>query len=159
MALAVVETETRLPYQPADLCKLVGDVRAYPRFIPWLKSIRVVEEKRIGEGWEGLAEAEVGWRAIAETFATHVRCSPEEGAVEVKLARGPFRRLENRWRFEHAPQGARIKFWIAYEFKNPLLQALAAANRDHAARRILSAFEAEAHRRFGASAPNPSSGE
>lgn len=150
MSVATVETSRTLPYAPDDLCRLVGDVRAYPAFIPWLRSIRVTEERPYGSGWEGAAEAAVGWRGLSEKFATTVRCDPERGEVDVGLLRGPFKSLRNRWRFSPAPNGgAHVKFWIAYEFKNPVLQALAAANREHAAARILAAFEGEAKRRFG----------
>lgn len=150
MAATVVEAERRLPYPAKDLCVLVGDVRAYPSFIPWLKSLRVTQENRIGEGWRGVAEAIVGWRAITEKFATRVRCEPETGEVDVSLVRGPLKTLENRWRFVDAPDGAHIRFSIAYEFKNPVLQKLVAANRETITNRILAAFEGEAHKRFKA---------
>ena len=141
----------RLPYAPADLCKLVGDVRSYPRFIPWLRGIRVLEEKPRGQGWEGVAEAAVGWRGLSEKFSTKVMCAPETGDLEVSLVRGPFKVLSNRWRFDADKDGgALVRFWIAYEFKNPFLQTIAAANRDYAAKRILEAFTGEAHRRLGA---------
>src|SRR5262245_42196146 len=128
MSAMIVETERRLPYDPEALCRLVGDVRAYPAFIPWLKHIRILQELRRGEGWEGVAEASVGWRGINERFATKVLCSPETGTVEVTLVRGPFKTLHNRWRFAKLEEGgALVRFWIAYEFKNPILQAIAAA--------------------------------
>lgn len=150
MSATVVEAERRLPYPAKDICMLVGDVRAYPSFIPWLKSLRVTQEERIGEGWRGVADAVVGWRAITERFATRVRCEPETGEVDVSLVRGPLKTLENRWRFTDAPDGTHIRFSIAYEFKNPILQRLVAANREAIANRILAAFEAEAHKRFKA---------
>ncbi len=49
MSRTSLEAERILPYAPADLCRLVGDVRAYPEFIPWLQRLRVIkEEKRDG---------------------------------------------------------------------------------------------------------------
>jgi coenzyme Q-binding protein COQ10 len=147
MALAVVDAERRLPYAPDDLCALVADVRSYPRFIPWLQKLDIVSERREGETWIALARAEVGWRAIAEHFTTEVRVQPRR--VDVALVDGPFRRLENRWRFASAPGGgALVQFHVAYEFRNPLLQAIATLNRDIAAQRIMAAFEGEAKRRL-----------
>jgi coenzyme Q-binding protein COQ10 len=154
MAQAILEAERLLPYAAADLCKLVGDVRNYPDFIPWLQRLHVIEETpRPDGGWEGVAEATVGWHALTERFSTRVRCAPEEGAVDVELVKGPFKSLVNRWRFKDAPQGAQVRFWIAYEFKNPVLQGLLKFHREHAARRIMRAFEEEAGRRLGAPAP------
>ncbi|MBL8531903.1 MAG: type II toxin-antitoxin system RatA family toxin [Hyphomonadaceae bacterium] len=150
MSRTTIQAERILPYRPDDLCRMVGDVRAYPQFIPWLQSLRVrSEEPREQGGWEGVAEAVVGWKAIRERFATKVRCEPAKGEVDVALVSGPFHALDNRWRFAAHERGAQVKFWISYQFKNPLLQAAVAANRDNVAARIMGAFEREAKRRFG----------
>ena len=149
-ARTTITAERVLPYLPADLCRLVGDVREYPRFIPYLLSLRVVkEEPRDLGGWDGVAEAIVGWKAIRERFSTAVRCEPAKGEVEVSLVSGPFHALENRWRFEACGAGAQVRFWISYQFKNPVLNAVLSANKDRVAARIMGAFEKEAHRRLG----------
>lgn len=149
MSATRIEAERILPYDAGDLCRLVGDVREYPKFIPWLKSLRVIrEEPREQGGWEGVATAIVGWKAITERFSTSVRCEPAKGEVEVALVSGPFHALDNRWRFDPHQDGARVRFCIAYQFKNPVLQAVVAANKDKVAGRIMAAFEREAHRRL-----------
>lgn len=150
MSRTTLQAERILPYAPADLCRLVGDVREYPKFIPWLIGLRVTkEEPRAEGGWEGVAEATVGWKAIRERFATSVRCEPAKGEVEVALVSGPFHALDNSWRFEPHERGARVRFWISYQFKNPVLQAIVAANKDRVADRVMNAFEKEARRRLG----------
>jgi coenzyme Q-binding protein COQ10 len=150
MARASIHAERILPYAPGDLCRLVGDVREYPKFIPWLKSLKVTKEAPRPEGgWEGVAEAIVGWRAITERFSTTVRCEPAKGEVDVALVSGPFHALDNSWRFDPHERGAHVRFSISYHFKNPVLQALVAANRDKLAQRIMGAFEREARRRLG----------
>lgn len=152
MSKTTITAERVLPYAPADLCRMVGDVRAYPEFIPWLMSLRVVkEEARDDGGWEGVAEAIVGWKAIRERFATHVRCEPAKGEVDVALVSGPFHALDNTWRFEEHGDGARVRFRISYQFKNPVLNAMVSANKDRVASRIMASFEKEAKRRLAAS--------
>jgi coenzyme Q-binding protein COQ10 len=136
-----------LPYAPHDLCALVADVKSYPDFIPWLKRLDISDEKRIDGARTFIARAEIGWAALKEHFSTQVRAGPD--TVDVTLVDGPFKSLENHWRFAAAPDGAVVDFYVAYEFRNPLLQAVAAFNRDLAAARIMQAFEAEAHRRLG----------
>ena len=149
MTRTTIEAERILPYAPADLCRLVGDVRAYPQFIPWLQSLRVVkEEPRDDGGWEGVATAIVGWKAITERFSTTVRCEPAKGEVDVALVSGPFHALDNRWRFEPHEKGAKVRFWISYQFKNPLLNAVVSANKDKVAARVMGAFEREAKKRL-----------
>ncbi len=150
MSRTNITAERVLPFAPADLCRLVGDVREYPKFIPYLISLRVTkEERREQGGWEGVAEATVGWKAIRERFATSVRCEPAKGEVDVSLVSGPFHTLDNRWRFEPHEQGSRVCFYICYQFKNPVLNAVVSANKDKVAARIMSAFEKEARRRLG----------
>ena len=117
MALATVELERRLPFAPEDLCALVADVRSYPSFIPWVQRLDIVSERQEGETWIGVARAQIGWRALREHFTTEVRVT--ENAIDVKLVSGPFKSLANRWRFSDAAHGAAIKFYVAYEFKNP----------------------------------------
>lgn len=149
MSRTQISAERILPYDPGDLCRLVGDVREYPKFIPWLQSLRVIkEEPRPQGGWEGVATAVVGWKAITERFSTSVRCEPAKGEVDVALVSGPFHALDNQWRFMPHAGGALVRFSIAYHFKNPVLQAAVSANRNTVAARIMSAFEQEAHRRF-----------
>lgn len=149
MSRTVIEAQRILPYAPADLCRLVGDVRVYPQFVPFLKSMRVTKESPLEEGgWQGVAEADVGWKAINVTFSTSVRCEPSKGEVEVALVKGPLHSLANKWWFKPHDSGAHVRYWIAYEFKNALLQAAISANKDKLAGRIMSAFEAEARRRL-----------
>ncbi|MEJ0061103.1 MAG: type II toxin-antitoxin system RatA family toxin [Terricaulis sp.] len=151
MARTILEATRDMPYAPADLCRLVGDVRAYPHFIPWLKSLRVIEEHpKPDGGWEGSAEAVVGWKAFEERFTSKVRCEPEKGEVDVAMVRGPFHTLDNRWR-----KAARVRFYIAYEFKNPLLQAAVNANRDKLAGRIMAAVRARGEKAPWLKHPRP----
>ncbi len=149
MARTVIEAERILPYAPADLCRLVGDVRVYPQFVPFLQTMRVIKEEKLADdGWKGVAEAEVGWQAIKVKFSTAVRCEPDKGEVEVALVKGPLHSLAYKWWFKLHETGAHVRYWIAYEFKNPILQAAISANKDKLAGRIMNAFEAEARRRL-----------
>lgn len=151
MSATVIEAERRLPYAPRDLCDLVSDVRAYPDFIPWILDMRVSGEREHGGVREAVAHVLVGWKAIRERFSTRVRAAADAGEVDVSLVSGPFRVLENRWRFSPDGNGGSVvRFHVAYEFKNPLLNSLVRANRRRAAERIMEAFETEAARRLSA---------
>lgn len=148
MSVTTLQAERRLPFRPDDLCAMVGDVRAYPSFIPWILDMKVSGEHEVAGGRESVAHVLVGWKAIRERFSTRVRSAPAAGEVDVTLVSGPFRKLENRWRFQDdGAGGSVVRFWIAYEFKNPVLNSLAKANRDKVVTRIMAAFEGEANRR------------
>ena len=150
MGVVVIDERRRFTYPPDALTRLVADVRTYPDFIPWVKSLTLKLEDADGEAWTGRAVALVGWKSFLERFETRVRSDPAQGLVDVSLISGPFRVLENKWRFQADGQGgALVRFWIKYQFKNPVLQAAATANRTLAANKIIAAFEQEAARRFG----------
>jgi coenzyme Q-binding protein COQ10 len=149
MSATTIEAERRLPFAPEALAEMVADVRAYPRFIPWVLEMKISGEHEESGVRDLVAHALIGWKSLRERFSTRVRSAPAAGEVDVTLVSGPFRTLENRWRF--APDGAGgalVKFWIAYEFKNPVLNSLARVNREKAAEKIMQAFEKEAKRRL-----------
>jgi len=153
MSATVIEAERRLPYPPRALCELVGDVRAYPQFIPWILDLKLSGERQHGDARDAVAHVLVGWKSIRERFSTRVHCAPGDGKVDVTLVAGPFRLLENRWRFEPDGQGGSVvRFFVAYEFKSAMLNGLVRANRERAAEKIMRAFEKEAARRLGARA-------
>lgn len=132
-----------------DLYDLVRDVRRYPEFIKWISDMRVRNEETIDEIYRCVGEARVGFKGFDERFSTHVTANPETKEIDVRLERGPFRRLINRWRFQTVePTRTRVHFFIDYEFNNPLLSLLARTNTGLAVDRIISAFRAEADRRY-----------
>ena len=145
-----------LPYRPEQLLALVGDVMAYPEFVPWITSMRVWNARDLGEGVETLdAEAGVGFSFLKERFSTRVRRDAAARQIDVTLLAGPFRRLANRWRFFDAGEaGTRVEFDIDFQFKSRLLEALLSANFAHAVERLMDCFEARAKALYGAaSAP------
>ncbi len=139
-----------LPYTPVQLLDLVGDVRAYPQFVPWITSMRVWNERTDEQGAAVLdAEAGVGFSFLRERFSTRVRRDPAAREITVNLLHGPFRRLYNRWTFSEDPTGTRIDFEIDFEFKSRLLASLLAANFHRAVDRLIGCFEDRAKVLYG----------
>lgn len=140
-----------LPYGPDQLFEMVGDVARYPEFVPWLTSMRTWNPQEVSQGVDMLdAEAGVGFTFLKERFATRVRRDRPNRTIQVSLLSGPFRKLENRWRFYEDPAGTKIEFEIDFEFKSRLLAALLTANFHHAADRLIGCFEARARSLYGA---------
>ena len=143
-----------LPYTPRQLFDLVGDVERYPEFVPWVTRLRVWNRRTDGTGITRLdAEAEVGFAIIHERFSTRVRLDEPALDIDVELISGPFRRLDNRWRFKDHEAGAELGFEINFEFKSRLLQGLLAANFHHAVNRLVGCFEERARALYGSSPP------
>mgnify|MGYP000408644079 CR=1 FL=1 len=139
----------RVRHAPDDVFDLVADVRDYPRFIKWIRAMRVIEENAVDGVGTLTAEAMVGYKLLRERFTTRVTLDRLNGAIDVAFVAGPFSALENRWRFRPLADGStEVDFHVCVELTNPLLRAILAANFDRAAERIMNAFEARAAERF-----------
>jgi coenzyme Q-binding protein COQ10 len=145
-----------LPYAPEQLFRLVGDVARYPEFVPWITSMRTWNEREVAEGIDAVdAEAGVGFAFLREKFATRVRRDAHAHQIDVSLLSGPFRKLDNRWRFLDGGHGTtRIDFAIDFQFKSRLLEGILNANFGHAVDRLMGCFEARARALYGC--PEPS---
>ncbi len=139
-----------LPYAPTELFDLVGDVERYPLFLPWVSRLTTSNRREDGNDIVVFdAEAHVGFSFVRERFSTRVALNRPALAIDVNLIDGPFRRLENHWRFAPTPHGTALTFEIDYEFKSPVLSALLAANMGRAVRRLIASFEQRARRLYG----------
>jgi len=151
--MATYHVERILPYTPEQMFALVGDVRAYPDFIPWIRSIRLSPEREEADQVSVLdADASVGFSVINERFATRVRRDRAAQRIEVNLISGPFKTLLNQWRFVADPLGTKIFFDIDFEFKSRLLDLMLRANFDYAVQRLIGCFEARAKALYGSAA-------
>ncbi|MDB5422767.1 MAG: hypothetical protein JWQ29_183, partial [Phenylobacterium sp.] len=145
-----------LPYTPEQLFALVGDVTAYPDFVPWITSMRTWNPRSLGEGVEAVdAEAGVGFSFLKERFSTRVRRDAANRQIDVDLLSGPFRRLANRWQFFPDEAGTRVEFDIDFQFKSRLLDAMLKANFAHAVERLMGCFEARAGSLYGQGVVGP----
>lgn len=142
--------EKILPYTPDQLFALVGNVDAYPEFVPWIQSMRTWNARSEGEGVSLVdAQAGVGFAFLKEKFSTRVRRNAAARQVDVQLLSGPFKHLANRWRFVEVESGTKIEFDIDFEFKSRLLSGMLAANFHHAVDKLMSCFEARAQALYG----------
>jgi coenzyme Q-binding protein COQ10 len=97
-----------------------------------------------------IADMTVGYKAIRETFTTQVLLNGNDLAIDVKYLDGPFRYLDNRWRFEPMDDGGcSVHFFIDYEFKSRILSAVMGTMFDRAFRMFAEAFEARADKIYG----------
>ena len=139
---------------------MVADVARYPEFVPWITSMRFQAMPADSAGRSRVrAEAGVGFSFLKERFTTDVIGDPVARSIQVRLVSGPFRRLENDWRFEPHPRGAKVVFDIDFEFRSRLLATLLRANFTLAVDRLISCFETRARALYGSQSdrgPEPS---
>ncbi len=145
------ETTRRVGHTPAQMFDLVADVEAYPRFLPLCKALRVTRRSEEDAVLTLVADMEVGYKAIRETFASRITCERPALKIVVNYIDGPFRQLENVWHFRELEGGRAclIDFHIAYEFRNRMLGMLMGSMFDTAFRRFAEAFEQRADEVYG----------
>jgi coenzyme Q-binding protein COQ10 len=136
-----------LRYTPEQMFDLVADVRRYPEFLPWCVGARVISHK---EG-ELIADLTIGFKMFRETFRSQVTLERPHH-VHVRYLTGPFRYLNNHWRFNPHPQGTEVDFFVDFEFRSRLLQAVIGTVFNEAVRLMVRAFERRAMQLYGRSA-------
>lgn len=148
------ETTRHLLYSPTQMFDLVADVEQYPSFFPLCEALRVRSRERRGDIELLVASMDIGYRAIRETITSRVSLDRRALSVRVELIDGPFRQLENRWRFlPGADEGTQVHFFMAYELRSMMLQLLVGGLFDQAFRRCVTAFEARARVVYGSDRP------
>lgn len=138
-------TERKLVhYAPKQLFDLVADVAKYPAFLPWCAGARI----RSHVGNELVADLTIGFGPFRESFTSRVQLNrPTE--IQVRYEDGPFRYLNNNWRFSADPRGCKVAFFVEFEFRSRLLQAAIGVVFNEAVRRMVNAFLRRARTIYG----------
>ncbi len=133
-----------LRYTPEQMFDLVADVRRYPEFLPWCVGARIVSHTEN----ELLADLTIGFKMFRETFRSRVALERPHH-VHVRYETGPFRYLNNHWRFTAVPGGTEVDFFVDFEFRSSLLQAVIGVVFNEAVRVMVRAFERRAMQLYG----------
>jgi coenzyme Q-binding protein COQ10 len=145
------ETKHRIRHSAAEMFALVADVESYPQFLPLCAGLRVRGRTETEGKLVLVADMEVGYKTIRETFTSRVTCERAALKILVEYIDGPFHHLENRWSFHAVEGGAAclVDFQIAYEFKSRTLGLLMGKMFDVAFHKFVAAFEKRADEVYG----------
>ncbi len=96
------------------------------------------------------ADLVVSFKVFRERFGSRVTLRPDRREIDVEYLDGPFRYLRNHWRFiEEEPGSCEIDFFVDFEFRSSVLQAVIGVVFGEAMQRIVRAFEARAEALYG----------
>ena len=139
-------TRRRVRHAAAQMFALVADVERYPEFVPLCRALTVKSRSEKEDGVEVLvADMTVAYKLVRETFTSRVTLDRPELRIFVEYLSGPFKRMQNRWRFVPIGKDAcEIEFFIDYEFRSRTLAAVMGAVFDAAFRKFAVAFEQRA---------------
>lgn len=139
-----------MPYSADEMYALIADVPAYPEFLPWCSAARVRSRRQDGASEIMDADLVISFKLFRERFGSRVTLRPEAQEIDVSYLDGPFRYMNNYWKF--APMGdtsCEVDFFVDFEFKSRTLQALIGLVFDQAMQRIVKAFEDRAAELYG----------
>ena len=142
--------ERSLPYSCEQMFDLVADVERYPEFLPWCVGCRV----RRRDGNVIHADLMVGFKMVREQFTSKVTLGRPD-RIDVEYQKGPFKYLNNHWKFIPQDDGCKIDFYIDFEFHSRVLRSLIGPLFNEAVRRMVGAFETRARRLYGPPAGDP----
>jgi coenzyme Q-binding protein COQ10 len=146
--------ETRvLPWTADQMYALIADVASYPEFLPWCSAARIRARRQEGAAEVVEADLIISFKVFRERFGSRVTLYPGERRIDVTYLDGPFRYLNNHWRFRDVPGGCEVDFFVDFEFRSRALQAIIGLVFYEAMQRIVRAFEKRAEQLYGRPGP------
>jgi len=140
-----------LPYTTIQLFDIVAGVDRYPEFLPWCSAARITERQED----VFFADLVISFKVWREKFTSKVTLDRAERAIHVAYVNGPFKYMNNHWKFLDGPEGGCIiDFHVDFEFKSRVLQQLIGLLFDEAVRRMVGAFENRARKLHGDRGPS-----
>jgi len=143
--MVIVDRSALVGFSAERMYALVGDIAAYPQFLPWCSSAEVA----LREDARSVATMHINFRGIRRQFTTENTGEPGR-LIEMRLISGPFRHLQGHWRFTPLAEDAcKIEFRLEYEISNRLLKRAVGPVFHHIANSLMDAFVRRAEQVHG----------
>ena len=138
----------RVNFSPQQIFEVVADVGSYKDFLPLVERSTVRNRKPAVDEYESFnADLVIGYKkmGIHESFSSQVETSRANLSVNAVSSGNAVKKLISSWQIT-AVEGKKsdITFAVDYEMKSHLLQMLLSGMFDHAAKKVMGAFEARA---------------
>jgi ribosome-associated toxin RatA of RatAB toxin-antitoxin module len=114
--MTVVQKSALVKYSAGQMFDLVNNIKAYPQFLPWCASSRIIKQ----EGNVIEAELMIAKGGFNKSFSTRNTIDAGE-KITVSLLNGPFSRLEGVWDFMPLREDAsKISLDLEFEMSGAL---------------------------------------
>ncbi len=149
--MTIITRSARVPYAQKQMFDLVNDIEAYPNFLPWCLSSRIIS-KEDDVIYASLALTKGG---IQHTFSTQNRLILNQ-SITIELIDGPFKRLEGYWQFNMIDnnQGCHVKLDMDFELANRLIDIMLGPVFTQISGSLVDAFCKRAQQVYGSSQTN-----
>lgn len=116
--MTTISRSSLVLYSPDKMFDLVNDIEAYPAFLPWCKSSKILSKS------DNLITASVTMAKAGLTHSFSTENTNIHGeSIKIKLLEGPFSHLEGHWQFKPIGnnEGTRVQLDMEFEISNRLL--------------------------------------
>ena len=128
-------------FSKEKMFKLVADIDNYSDFLPWCNNSKIINRES-KKGHEILiADLEIGYDQFIYTYRSEVILLNDMSSINVKNLDGPFKYLQNEWKFNEINENkCEINFEIDFELNVSLFDFLMKKFFDMAFQRMVEAF-------------------
>ena len=113
-----------IPCKKNQLIEMVLDIEKYPEFVPWCIEGKILNKKESEDLIIFDGDLKVGKSFLNEIFSSQVSYYKEKDKIIVTNLDGPLKHLKNEWIFKEVNNATQLEFFIDFELKNPILNAI-----------------------------------
>ena len=133
-----------IPCKKNQLIEMVLDIEKYPEFVPWCIQGIIYDKKNSEDLISFNGDLKVGKSILNETFFSQVTYYKEKDYIVVTNLDGPLKYLKNEWHFKEINNNTQLEFFIDFELKNPILNAIMKKSFELGLNKIAKSFEERA---------------
>ena len=133
-----------IPCKKQQLINMVLDIESYPDFVPWCLKGTIHEKKESKDLIEIRGDLKVGKKFLNETYSSLIVYYKEKDKILVTNNSGPIKHLKNEWIFKEVNNATQLEFFIDFELKNPILNAIMKKSFELGLNKIAKSFEERA---------------
>lgn len=133
-----------MPFRQKDIFSLVNDVEAYPDFLPWCSSAKILEKSSDCV----LAKLTITRLGVSYDLVTKNLLSPFK-FIDIEFVEGPLQSLNGRWVFtELGDLGCKVEMDLCFELKKQIIDKAMGSILENAAENMVRLFSARAESVF-----------
>ena len=133
-----------IPCKKKQLIEMVLDIEKYPEFVPWCIEGKILNRNESKDLIVFNGDLKVGKSLLNETFSSQVSYYKEKDKIIVTNLSGPLKHLKNEWMFKEINNATQLEFYINFELKNPILNAIMKKSFELGLNKIAKSFEERA---------------
>ncbi len=120
---------------------LVSDIDRYNEFLPWCNDSKIIKREIVNDVEIIIADLEIGYDQFVYTYRSEVKLYLDKSKINVKNLDGPFKHLDNSWKFTDINNvSCEIDFYIDFELNVKLFDFLMKKFFDLAFQKMVDAF-------------------